>query len=544
MANADLHFEFNDGNKHLEAVFDVFAEKDTIVDTSWVKDQLIEAGFGDLAPRQDGIAILIDTLNNGEAGQGRIIVAEKQDATVSIYVPKDKMTAFLTVNPPRGGAPVTLDLVKRALAEKGVRHGFIPDAIKTAIVDGEAEELMIAAGDPVINGEDAKFICLLPEIKVRTPQVSENGNVDYRDLGEILIVHPGEQLMRRIPATAGIPSRNVFGESVNPARGKDASYAKGLDGVEVDRSDPNILVATITGQPIVAENGVRVEDKMTVKTVNLATGNINFDGSVLIEGDVENGMKVEATGDINVLGMVESAKLEAGGDIVIRGAIIGHGDVRDKKNQLNQETAILNAKGSITAKFTENAYLESGNNIFIQDWVVKSELSAYNEIIVGNKNAKKGQIIGGFVKSGILVKAINVGSGAGVLTRIQVGISDDVERELENVSRKITDHHKTLKDIQKAISKLKNNPTAQAQEKLKKVLVTQRELEDQVKAFQSQKSTLKTEQTRVENAKLSVEKTTYSGVTVSIAGCEKTITEDLGRRSFSIQEGKLTQSID
>jgi len=544
MTDSTLQFKFSEDDITLEAIYDVAASRDTIVDSKWVKKQLAESGFDNLHVLPDGLLDLVDILNNAEPGPGRIKIAQKRDAQIEISVSRDKMSAYLTIHPPQGGSPASLDMIKQALAEKSIRNGFISQSIKVAITNGKADNILIAAGEPIINGKDSKFICLLPEVKIRTPHVAENGNVDYRDLGEIMIVHAGEKLMRREPSTPGKPSKNILGEIVNPVRGKDVPYAKGLDGVELSKEDPNILVATATGQPIITDNGVSVEDTMVVKVVNLASGNIIFDGSVIIQGDVENSMKVKASGDINVMGMVESAELEAGGDVVITGAIIGRGDVRDSKGRLNSETAIIKAQGSITAKFTENAYLEAQNNIFIQDWVLKSEISALNEIIIGNNNAKKGQIIGGKATSGILIKAVNIGSNAGALTQICVGSSVNVETELEVISKELTSHSKALKDLQKAISSLKNNPTGQAQEMLKKTLLTRKGVEEKMVELRTEKSRLNTEQMRTQNAKLAVDKTIYSGVSITIGGISKNIDEDLGRRSFAIEDGKLVQKIE
>lgn len=544
MTDLNLQFRFNSDDVTLEALYDITAASNEIIDVHWVKKQLKENGFDRLKAIDVGMASLINALNNAELGPGRVAIAHKQDAAIEISVSKDKMSAYLTIHPPLGGAPASLDMIKRELSAKSIRNGFISETIKLAIVNGEADNVLIAAGKPIVNGKDSQFICMLPEVKIRTPHVAENGNVDYRDLGEIMIVHAGEKLMRREPSTSGTPSKNVLGEVVNPIRGKDTSFAKGLDGVEPLREDPNILVATTTGQPIISDSGVSVEDTMVIKVVNLASGNIIFDGSVVIQGDVENGMKVKASGDINVQGMVESAELDAGGDIVITGAIIGRGDVRDSKEQLNSETAIVKAQGSISAKFTENAYLEAKNSIFIQDWVLKSEISAVNEIIVGNNNAKKGQIIGGKATSGILIKATNIGSSAGALTHIQVGTAVAIDKELDAVNKDLATQSSSLRDIQKALVTLKNNPTKQAQEMMKKTLLTRKAIEDSISALRGKKIQLNTEQVRSQNAKLTIDKTIFTGVSINICGKTKKIDEDLGRRSFSIVDEKLVQMIE
>lgn len=541
MEDSQLRFEWSKDGQTLLAVFEISSGNTFTINQNWLEERLKDKGYDKLHLLDDGVSKLIDAFKASTDANGSICIAEKRDATVKINVARDKMAAYLTIEPALGGDKVSLDQVKRALAEKGIRHGFIPEAIKSAILKGEAEEVLIAAGEPVENGEDAKFVWLLPEIKIRTPQVNENGNVDYRNLGEILIVHPGDQLMRREPATMGKASKNIFGEVVNPRKGQDQKFASGLEGVEPDYNDPNLLIAKETGQPIIVENGVNVENTMSVADVNLSTGNIIFDGSVIITGDVENGMKVEATGDINVGGMVQSAELKAGGDIIIKGAIIGHGDVREKNGNLNDETSKIIAQGSISAKFTENAYLDAQNNIFIQDWVIKSELSAVNEIIVGNKSAKKGQIVGGSVSSGLLVKAKVIGSSAGVKTSVRAGKEVDVDREIDKVSTAITKQNQALKELHKLLASLKNNPTKQAKEMIKKSMKTRQHMEEELIDLQAKKSILKKEQKRAENCKVVIEDQIYTGSVIKLGKFEKSITEDLGKRSFVLHAGELVQ---
>lgn len=544
MENTDLNFEFATDHKTLLAIYDIKPDNSLTINQHWISDRLIESGYGELALIDEGVTRLIDAFKGNGEQNGKICIAEKRDAEVTLFISKDKMSAYLTIKPEHGGEKVNLDQVKRALADKGIRNGFIPEAIKSAILKGQANEVLIARGKPVENGEDAKFRCLIPNLKIRTPHIAENGNVDFRDLGEILVVQPQQELMRREPATMGKESKNIFGERVTAHHGKDHKFAKGLEGVEKDPNNPNLLRAAITGQPVIVENGVSVENTMTIQQVNLASGNIIFDGSVIITGDIDTGMKVEATGDINIGGAVEGAHIKAGGDVIVNGAIIGHGDVRDPKGNLNDETAKIYATGSISAKFVENAYLESQDKIMIQDWVVKSELSAVNEIIVGNKNARKGQIIGGRILSGLMVKAMKIGAESGVKTLVIAGKETDIDADLDKLNSEINRQNQALLDLRKLHASLKNNPTKQAQEMLKKSLKTQQHMEDELIDYHARKSILKKEKTRIENSKIIVDSVIYNGSIIKIANHKKEIKDDLGKRSFILKDGQLVQIVE
>ncbi|MDH5259664.1 MAG: FapA family protein, partial [Gammaproteobacteria bacterium] len=481
---------------------------------------------------------LVSIFKEGKTTEGKICIAEKRDAEVSILIPRDKMAAHLTILKPQGGKPATLDMVKQKLAEKGVRYGFLPQAIKTAILSGEADELLIAQGEPGVDGEDAKFTCLIKNMKIRTPKISEDGHVDYRDLGEIQVVHANEKLMRRDPATMGTPSKNIFGEVINPRPGKDIKFAAGLEGVKTSPENFNILIATVTGQPIVCENGVNVEKTMKVENVDLKSGNIIFDGSIIVDGDVTSGMKVKASGDIKIKGMVENAVIEAGGDINIKGAVVG----RSENNApVSDDLVKIEALGSVSAKFIENAHVSSGNKIMVQDWVIKSTLHSTNEIIVGKKDATKGQIVGGSITSGILIKAMNIGSSAGATTHIQVGDANDIEKEKDKLGVKISQKSKALFELQKVFKDLKNNPTNQAKETLKKALRSKQQYEHELVALRSQEAILDTEKKRAQNAKIIVEKKVYSGTSINISQYNKDIQDDLSGRTFATKDGKIIQ---
>ncbi|MGJ4748898.1 flagellar assembly protein A, partial [Leptospira sp. SA-E8] len=161
----------------------------------------------------------------------------------------------------------------------------------------------------------------------RAPQVNEQGLIDFRELGEIPFVQPGTPLMRRHPATLGVAGCDVRGNPVNPTPGADIPYATVLKGVRFAPGDPNVLEAEIKGQPVHVENGMLVEDLLSLETVDMDSGNVSFDGSIQIKGDVMANMKVKVTGNIIIGGTVEGAELEAGGDIQIGRGVIAHAKV-------------------------------------------------------------------------------------------------------------------------------------------------------------------------------------------------------------------------
>ena len=87
--------------------------------------------------------------------------------------------------------------------------------------------------------------------------------------------------------------------------------------------------------------GLRVNETLTLAKVDLSTGNINFDGSLHIKGDVADGVAVDVSGSVLVEGVVARATIVAGGDIVIKNGIIGGAKKEtDPEDDLEQESSV------------------------------------------------------------------------------------------------------------------------------------------------------------------------------------------------------------
>jgi uncharacterized protein len=143
---------------------------------------------------------------------------------------------------------------------------------------------------------------------------------------------------------------------------------------------------------------------------------------VLINGNVPDGFEVKAEGDIIVAKIVESARLEAGRDVVVKGGVQGKGK------------GCISAGRDIKVGYAQNARLEAQGNIYIGN-------SAINSYIFTSKNLvmleRHGSIIGGevFAQRGIDVRVL--GSENGVKTFIEAGTNYLVIRRISELDAAI-----------------------------------------------------------------------------------------------------------
>ena len=177
-----------------------------------------------------------------------------------------------------------------------------------------------------------------------------------------------------------------------------------------------------------------MESVYTVNNVDLHTGTLSYEGTVHVTGDVHTDMTIKATGDILVDGTVENAMLEAGGDITVKGGILGSSEAHDSLDKKFQ--ASIKCSGSCTAQFVQNAHIFAGNSIFIHEVAMQSELTAAHQIIVGDKNSQKGEIIGGVSRATMLIQSRNIGSTARPRTIIIAGSDKQLHEQLNDCNKK------------------------------------------------------------------------------------------------------------
>ncbi len=343
------------------------------IDLDGLHELLVQAGYSHWFLFSEALASLIEQYNS-PVTEFSIPIGECRDAGLNLEISSDALEVWGSLIPACGGNALNSETVYQIVDEAGVTFGIDRDAVNALCAASSGDRVLrirVAKGIPAVNGEDTRFELLVDDVRDRAPRVDENGLINFRELGAIPMVVADQPLMRRIPPTLGAAGRNVRGEILDPLAGRNEAFAEGMVGAYVDNDDKNLLRASFSGQPVRCGNGVKVEKILHMRGINMATGNVTFDGTVNIEGEVQPGMKVSATGDVIVGYVVDGGELDAGGDVCIAGGVIAKAKIR--------------AAGSVSARFVENAHISAGMDIAIDDTSLQSDLQANNQILVGLK---------------------------------------------------------------------------------------------------------------------------------------------------------------
>ncbi|MBD3669687.1 MAG: DUF342 domain-containing protein [Gammaproteobacteria bacterium] len=467
-------------------------------------------------------------------------ISGNRDGALDITLTKDRLNALAIVRNASGnGQPLTRDSILAQLKAQGVTHGVQEDVVAEVVEDqGKTlvDELVIAQGKAPVDGKDTRFVSLVEDISERRQPILDNDTVDYREFGGVNTVSPGDRVLRRVPPTEGEDGYTVTGEPIAAKPGKDKEL-KTNKSVQPDPQDPDVLIANVGGMPVITERGAFVEQLINLDSVDLKSGNIEFDGTVIVKGDVKSGMKVKASGDINVMGTVDAAKLEAEGSITVNGGIIGHGAVRDEKGKIRMDAGYVSAKGNVMARFYKNVYVEAGDSVIARDTISHSEVASRNQVVVGGRGGSaKASIVGGKTRALMLVQAPIIGSPASAHTTIDIGFDPDAEQRSEEIEAKIAEAEKTLADVDKMANFYKVNPDKAKPGLIDRIVATQMKLIDDLVVLKDERKLIEESADCVSKARLIVTNMIYANVTLNFGKVNRITNEDLEKGTFMLQD--------
>lgn len=360
--------------------------------------------------------------------QSRYVERECYKLTVS----PDKMRAYAKFYAASvGGENMTVSEMENDLEQRGIKSGIRKDEIEKFFNKREyCEDILVAEGKAPVQGKDAYIEYKFNTDKKAKPTLNEDGSVDFFHLNILNHCKKGDVLAILHPEQPGEPGYNICGSRIMPAEVKRAVFNYGRN---IEKSEDGlVLVSMVDGHVELVEGSVFVSDELVVENVDNSTGNIDYEGSVRINGNVSTNFQVRAKGDILVKGVVEGAFLEAEGSIVIARGMNGMG-----KGELR-------AQGNIISKFLENVTAQAKGYVTSES-ILHSRISAGGEV---NVDGRRGFITGGRVCATGSINVKTLGSQMGADTIIEVGADPEIKERIKQLQQQIAEDTKTLQTIQ------------------------------------------------------------------------------------------------
>lgn len=450
--------------------------------------------------------------------------------TYHLAVSEDGMTVIARfIAPSEAGKRITFDDFLKDLRFSNITHGIRMDVLQDHFQSPGiyCTDLLVAKGKEPRNGEDAKIEYMFNTEPHRKPPQREDGSVDYFNLNVINQCRKGDVLARIIPEDRGEPGYDVYGKSIKP---RDVKRETLKFGRNIELSEDRLSITSmVDGHVTLVDDKVFVSDVFEVKNVDVTTGNLDFEGSIQINGDVMANFEVKAGGNVIVNGLVEGAKIFAGGNIIIAKGMNGMGK------------GYLKAGGDIMVKFLENVRVVAGGYVE-SEAILHSRVSAGTEVKV---EGRKGIIVGGYVQAGQKVTAKVIGASMGAATILEVGVNPLIKTQYSRMQKLIADQVKTIKNAEVILNtfKQKLNKGVQFNESQVKYMKSVAKLvEEKTAEMEQMNARLDKLRTMMEIQKLSeivVNDEIFPSTTIIIGDASKTIQTSYHYCKFVREQGEI-----
>ncbi len=412
---------------------------------------------------------------------------ENEEGVIKLSLSTDKMVLYLTdLVQAKGSIPkIGFENVLAQLTEMSIVEG-LPQAevnVKAAfemVNNGQKlpPDYIVCRGVKPVHGEDASLDHIYKKAKNKMVK-REDGTVDMRARQHSNLVRKGHAFLRVIEATKGVPGTNLLGETIPANDGKQVEVQAG-EGV-IFSADRNMFISRFDGIPVIEGGTVTINQAYVVEgDLNFKTGDINFDGNLVVTGNVDSGATAEASGDVQVNGFVQNGTVLAGGRVIVDNGIV------------TGKTGRIRAGMGVQAGFIENSTVRTPGDIVVMESVINSHLQCGG---IARCEEGKGIVRGGIIECRAL-ECENLGIHDGNTTEIHAGIDFSYESELKDITAMLEDLENNYGEIRKEIKTVKYDKSIKIgsqdkEEKLEELKRKQEAVEAQLNVMKAKLDTAK-----------------------------------------------------
>lgn len=451
-----------------------------------------------------------------------------------VRIAEDKKEAWLYLCAPEEGTRYEKSEIMRYLqlngVEAGINESHVAAMCKKQIYDREVRIASSEKGEP---GRAGHFEFFFSTEKPR-PEIRNDGTVDYRSMSLVQNVEEGQLLAVYHPAIQGTAGRDVTGafEKANTYKELRPLTGKGISNEE----DPNKYYAAKSGK--IEYDG---DNKLSVVEVYEIHGGcdyannalVDFNGDVIIHGNVEAGVTVRAGKSLTVDGVVESANITAGGTVALKRGMQGAGK------------GTIVAGGDVFTEFIEYANVSAGGTVQ-SNVILNSKVTAGDQITL---TGKKGLIAGGYVHAMMGVNCQNAGNQSEIKTGIHVGVMPEIMEQRITLNEEYTKMNQELDAVAASMAKILRvrQQTGELSEQLQAHLddLKKKKSDIYIKCIRTKKQVDDLERIILKSreAKIRISGNIYKGTVISIDDNRMVINRDTSFMEYSSQNGVIVGTV-
>ncbi|MBF0201565.1 MAG: DUF342 domain-containing protein, partial [Desulfamplus sp.] len=341
---------------------------------------------------------------------------------------------------------ITIGQIKEILASKNILHGVADNKKIQHFIDSDIfykKPFVIARGNAPEPTQNATVKYLFAGQRLKAGTIREDGTIDFRERGEIPQVEKGTVLAVKKDAVEGKVGKNIFNDTIRVTPARDIRLKAGR-GARLSE-DGLRVIADVSGHPKLARDGtVIVYDSYIVKgNVDYETGNIDYQGDVIVTGCIQNGFRVKANN-------VKAQSLD-GAVVIAQGNVTVDQGITESK---------ISARGTLKAKFIQTSSISCLGDVSTQKEVVESSIECSGICTID------GVLISSSVSAKMGLYARQIGMEKASPNTVRVGFDIFAEKEAQVVEKRLGEiklEEKRMQDVIAEAFKKMNSAEARMQ---------------------------------------------------------------------------------
>ncbi len=359
--------------------------------------------------------------------------------SITIHISSDEMSAMISISS-RGEDFPTQPAILTALNEAGVVVGIDTKVLREISNNMDPiHELVVAYGLEGTIEEPDQLVWALDIADQNRPKINVDGKADFKRLHQFKTVKAGDEILTLLPGTRGQAGSTVTGKTLETLPSVERM---GMPlGRNTKLSDDGLtLYAAIDGVATLKDGEVIVDNVYHIHgDVDFSTGNVKYQGTVMIDGDVRSGFRVEASDSIYIHGTVEAAEIYSkNGSVVIHNGVLGRNRAR------------ILAGGDLNCGFMQDATASIKKDVIIKHYAINSNITSGGKIVL---TENEGLIRGGKSVAEKGIELLVAGSERNILTEMVLSRSDMGEEQsrLWKAKIEIAEEYQNLDSLQKRL---------------------------------------------------------------------------------------------
>lgn len=429
---------------------------------------------------------------------------DQVDGTVAVSISDDEMTGFISIYPPQGfGRALGPTDVYERLADAGVVFGIQSELVEASLFVCNTERVSLFSVEVAFGLPPRHRVPQHHRLLERPSRdVHEHGTdrVNYRAFSDLPLVHAGDALAVIEPETEGRDGTTVTGGAIPHPTRKTRTYTHGPN---VETAGETVL-ATISGVLHIEQSVISVSPTLTLlQGVDYHTGNIAFDGDVVLRDRVADGFTVACTG-----ALIASVTIDAFG--------ISCGTLSSCQGVIGHNGGEVSVTTDASLRFVQNARIRVGGTIRVAQSVLKSHITAHDRVELAHGSL----VVGSTIRAGLGAVVFHIGRAGSAASEVFLGIDFSVDERLA-----------TIRDQTLALSrKLHEVRIAEVSgEQAQHLRTVEHELQAAIGVLAEEAGELVTQLDRDEDATLVVHGTMHAGTYIEICHRSHIVERTIGR---------------